>query len=194
MNTWVAQAVSHTALTSGIGVGATPAFGAASLYGFALGASATALAFAVMRAPRRMLGQWRPGDVWHHAVQFVKGRRPVLAGDFALASPTRGSRSRFRRRVDHMLLQMLGDDVDDQHSCRRDDGDGTRPSAQRDASTRPYADMSPDPDPADDARSANGYNSKHRLAGPSKESRGRKGTPRHAAPPATLTVEADSVD
>jgi hypothetical protein len=118
------------------------AFGSAPINVLALVASLALLALFVMKSPEPLNVRWRPADLWRRVVRLSQayGRRARLA------------MSRFRRRIDLLLLQML-----EQRQ--------SRPESRR------------------------AYQSKHRLAGPPKESQdpesqNRRPAPRHAAPPA----------
>ena len=53
MNTWAVLAAKQAAIASGLGAGATPAFGAASLDGFAIGALISGACMLVITSPRR---------------------------------------------------------------------------------------------------------------------------------------------
>lgn len=163
MNTWGAHAV-H----------------AASLYSFALGASVTLLAFAVMKSPRPLNVRWRPADL----------RQQITRLGQVLAGVRRTSRSRFRQRLDLLLVQMLGDDADEQPQSRPSEEESW--SAERTAADAPQtrrAEPSSSANPASSANSARsadppkGYRSKHRLSEPRNDSHDAKPAPRHAAPP-----------
>lgn len=113
MHTWAAQATAHASLNSGFGVGPMPAFGSASLYGFALGASATVLALVIMRSPRQPNLPGRLSDLWRRFARLA-GARKWRAGRSPLPL---NARSRIRRRVDLILLRMLGDEQEHSPSC-----------------------------------------------------------------------------
>jgi hypothetical protein len=176
MNTWAAYATAHASLTSGIGAGPMPAFGSASLYGFALGASAMVLAFVVMKSPRPLNLPWRLADLWSRAVRLTQGRRRRHAGPAAPIS----SRSRIRRRVDIMLLQMLRDDVDEHSPSCPAAADESTPANGQQTTGAPGPTARPGSASGSPTR---GYRSKHRLVGSAKESQNHKRAPRHAAPP-----------
>lgn len=139
------------------------AFGLTSVYGFALVALIALLAVLVMRSPEPLNVRWRPADLWRRAVR-----------------PSQARWRRIRRRIDLLLVRMLGD-VDDRQQ--------TRPSERPAATPRPGAKPAPDPAPGRTGPTAGAYQSKHRLAGPPNESQASdsqrpRPAPRHAAPPA----------
>jgi hypothetical protein len=101
---------------------------------------------------------------------------PALAGPAAIRRLTR-----FRRRIDTMLVEMLGDESDE---------------------IRPPRHAEPDegfwgPGERTDSAPKAGYRSKHRLTDPAKEPRrpdGQRGVPRHAAPPASFSARLTGRD
>lgn len=142
---------------------AVQVFGLTSVYGFALVALVVLLAVLVMRSPEPLNVRWRPADLWRRAVRSSQARW-----------------RRIRRRIDLLLVQMLGD-VHDQRQAR--------PSERPPAKPKPGAKPAPDPVPGRTGPTAGAYQSKHRLAGPPKESQNPdsqtpRPAPRHAAPPA----------
>ncbi len=186
MNTWAAYAMAHSStahasLTSGIAAGPMPAFGSASLYGFALGASAMVLAFVVMKSPRPLKLPGRLANLWSRAVRLTQGRRRRHAGTAAPIS----SRSRIRQRVDLLLLQMLRDDVDEHSPSCSAAGDESTPANDPETTVAPGRAARPDSASGSPTR---GYRSKHRLVGSAKESQSHRRAPRHAAPPAACTA------
>jgi hypothetical protein len=129
------------------------------------------LALVVMRSPRqarqwwRLNLRWRPWDLWQRAL--------------ALASARRTPRSRFRERIDLLLVQMLGDDLDEQPES----GPDTEAESWSAAPTPTNAGHSPEARPISaNGQAAGTYQSKHRLSEPQAESKSPKPAPRHAAP------------
>lgn len=160
MNTGVALAAHATPISGG---GQAQAFGSASAYGLALVTAAVLLALFVMKSPEPLKVRWRPADLWRRAVRLSQA-----CGQWA-----RPGMSRFRRRIDLLLVQML-----EQRQFR--------PSGRQAAKPQLGAEPKPKPDPAP---TGGAYQSKHRLVGPPKEPQNPepqtpRPAPRHAAPPA----------
>lgn len=191
MNTWGAQAA-YAAFFPGLG----PTW--ESLYGFALGASVVLLGLVVMRSPGRFNPRWRPADLWQRLVRLNRARRrrswrvpsvsqardgmrrAIADHNLALAGTRRNSRSRLRQRVDLLLLRMLGDALEEQHKSRSGVEDQTPRSGQPAAKVG----QARIEEPTGSTGRLSDYKSKHRLAGPPKESQNSQPPPRHAAPPA----------
>ena len=169
MNTWGAQAAHATLIPS---IGPTSALGAISLDSFALCASLMLLALIVMKSPRearlrwRLNPRWRPWDLWQRAV--------------ALASARRMPRSRLRERIDLLLVQMLGDDLDEQPVSARDNEDESWLAAPPASATEHNPDNRRI---ATNGQVPGSYQSRHRHSEPQAESDSPKPAPRHAAPP-----------
>lgn len=126
--------------------------------------------------------------------------QPALTGRSApaVASPTwlaavgesaeAGPLTRFRRRMDGMLAEMLGDDSDDS-----DDSDELAPHSTAEPDEAFWG-----PGERRGSAPTNGYRSKHRLNDPAAEPRqagaarqpdGQRNLPRHAAPPASFSAK-----
>jgi hypothetical protein len=105
--------------------------------------------------------------------------------------PADGRLDRMRLRVDVWLAEMVSDDP--AQDSRQGGGDMPGPVCVPAGSDSGFW----GPDESAEAKQASGYHSKHRLTGPLKEPRpaeGRRGKPRHAAPPAGFSASvADSV-
>lgn len=98
MQTWATLAAKHATLTSGIGLGAIPAFGWESLDGVAVGALLAGVGFAVLNSPRRAQSCQLPLMTYERSGPAQTSR---VAG---------GRLARVRRRVDGLLTGMLSDD------------------------------------------------------------------------------------
>ena len=99
-----------------------------------------------------------------------------------------GPLARFRRRMDGMLAEMLGDDSDDS-----DDSDELAPHSSGEPDEAFWG-----PGERKGNAPTNGYRSKHRLNDPAAEPRqagaarhpdGQRNLPRHAAPPASFSAK-----
>lgn len=73
------------------------AFGSASIYGLALVASVVLLALSVMRSPEPLNLRWWSADLWRRVVRSSQAR----------SRRARIRMSRFRRRIDLLLVNML---------------------------------------------------------------------------------------
>ena len=166
MNRWGAQAAHATLIP---GVGPTWEFGSVSAYSFALGASVMLLALVAMKRSRQLNTRWQPADLMKRLVRISR----------ALAGMRRNARSRFRQRVDLMLVQMLGDEADERPQSRPEAEEESRAPRRSAASARTRRRA----EPAGGTGPTRGYQSKHRLSEPQQESQNAKPAPRHAAPP-----------
>lgn len=166
MNMWGAQAAHATLIP---GAGPTWEVGSVSAYSFALGAAVMFLAFVAMKSPRQLNTRWRPAEL----------RQRVMRFGHVLAGMRRNARSRFRERLDLMLVQLLGDDADEQPQSRPEAEEKFRPSERSAAGARPRRRA----EPSRSTGPTRGYQSKHRLTVPQQEPENEKPAPRHAAPP-----------